>query len=228
MGGGRETANYKDTTGRIRVTIYPSEIHEYAYCPRQYFFKKHLKAKPGPVVRLRLLLGRMFHLVNGIIDRIRGMRVEETREAVIGDVKLRGRPDSYRIEDDVIRLIERKSGRKPRRGAWISDVMQATAYTLILSQAAGARDAILEIHYRDGVRIIRLNEDLMTGLLKAVDEVAMVKMYGIVPKALRSERRCSKCPFREECAALEEGLEGLGEADIFELGEWLEKQRIVE
>ncbi|MEB3774900.1 MAG: CRISPR-associated protein Cas4 [Desulfurococcales archaeon] len=224
MGGGWETSDYKDTTGGIRITIYPSEIHEYAYCPRQYFFKKYLKAEPGLTTRLRLLLGRLFHLVNGVMDRIRGMRVEETREAIIGDVRLRGRPDSYKIEDDVIRLIERKSGRKPRRGAWISDVMQATAYTLILSQTANARSAVLEIHYRDGVRIVKLNEDLISGLLKAIDEVAMVKQYGIVPKALRSERKCSKCPFREECTALDEDL---GDTAIYEPGEWLEKQRVI-
>ena len=223
MGGGRETSTDRDTSGRgERITIYPSEIHEYAYCPRLYFFHINLPRERSMREKLRLLLGRIFHLVKSVPDRLRGMRVEEVNEATVGRIRLRGRPDSYTMEDGVLRVVERKSGRKPLRGAWISDVMQATAYTLILSRGS-AREAILEIQYRDGVRVLKVNDDMINNLVRILDEIALVKAHGIVPAALRGERKCSICPYREECWGMDEGLD----YELYEPGHWLSRRRVL-
>ena len=205
------------------MTVYPSEIHQYTYCPRLYFFTLNLGRERDLRERLRLLLGTLFHIVKSIPDRLSGMRVEEVNEATLGGVRLRGRPDSYSIEEGRLRVVERKSGKSPRRGAWISDVLQATAYTLILSRGS-VRDAVLEIHYRDGVRIVRVNEDLVGSLVDVIDEIVLVKKHGIVPAALRSERKCSRCAFRDICYSIDYyEIDG----ELYEPGAWLGSKRIV-
>ncbi len=151
------------------------------------------------------------------------MKVEEVNEATLGGVRLRGRPDSYSMEEGMLRVVERKSGRSPKRGAWISDVLQATAYTLILSKGS-IKDAVLEIHYRDGVRVVRVNEDLIGSLIEVIDELVMVKRHGIVPAALRSERKCSKCVFRRICYDMDDyDVDG----ELYEPGSWLASRRVV-
>lgn len=223
MGGGRETSQDRDKASGLRITVYPSEIHEYTYCPRLYFFNTHIGKDHTLRERLRLALGRLFHLAKSIPDRLQGMKVEETREAWLGNVRLRGRPDSYTVEGDTLRVVERKSGRSPRSGAWISDVLQATAYTVILSGGT-IRDAVIEVHYRDGKRVVRVNEDLIGFLTDTIDEIVLVKLHGIVPAPLRSDRKCTRCAFRDICYSLDEDLP---QANLYEPGAWLGARRTV-
>ena len=223
MGGGWETALDRGQEDRVKYTIYPSEIHEYLYCPRLYFFHKYIGLERGIRERIRLLLGSGLHFIKGLLDKVRGYHVEEINERVISGVRLRGRPDSYIVEGDRLRVIERKSGRMPRNGAWISDVMQATAYTVILS-SKGIRDSIIEIHYRNGVRRIRVDDELVTSLIKVLDEVIMVREHGILPSPVRGRRKCDRCRFKDICFSLDE----TDVTDLYEPGYWIPSRRIIE
>ncbi len=227
MGGGRETGQDRRSQGRLRITVYPSEVHEYAYCPRHYFFTLYTKPPRSLIERLRLLAGRLFHAFLGVGDRLRGYRVEETVEAEIGGVRLRGRPDSYSIDGDELTVIERKSGRRPRRGVWASDAMQATAYTVILGSGRGVRRARIIVHYRDGRRVIDVNEDHVTSLLRIVDEIAMVKGYGVMPATVPGSLKCARCKFRDVCSIAEEAV-GDHRDLLEEPGAWLRSVRVVD
>lgn len=210
---------------RGKITVYPSEIHEYAYCPRYYFFKAHLGRRLGIRERLRLLLGRLFHAVKGVPDRLHGRVVEERIEVEVGsNIVLRGRPDSYEVRGGEILVIERKSGRGPSRGVWISDSAQASAYAFMLARLLGARSASIRIEYLHGGRTARLDEGKVSTLLRLIDEIVLVREHGVVPHAKRSPGKCVKCPFKDVCDQLDEGL---GEA-IEEPGVWLEGAHVDE
>ncbi len=190
------------------VVVTPSELRTFIYCPRLYFFERHLGRERGLRERLRLLLGRLFHALKGSLDRLRGYRVEEPFEAELGGVVLRGRPDSYRLDGDVLVVVERKSGRAPRRGVWESDLVQAAAYALGLraSGRASWSNARLVLEYRDARREVELGSEVVALLLRAIDDLILVKEYGIVPAARRSRGRCSRCPFRLLCEELDRAL----------------------
>lgn len=227
MGGGRETGQDRSGKGQLRITVYPSEVHEYAYCPRHYFFTLYTRPPRGILERLRLLAGRIFHAIHGLGDRVRGYHVEETVEAEVGGVRLRGRPDSYTIEGGELTVVERKSGRRPRRGVWASDAMQATAYTVILGSGRGVRRARIILHYRDGRRVIDVNEDHVAALLRIVDEIALVKGYGLMPATVPGPYKCARCKFREACEAAEAAVSEYRDL-LDEPGYWLRNVRVVE
>ncbi len=221
MGGGLETG---DTSHKEDlVTIYPSEIRTFAYCPRLFFFESWLGKKARASDRLRALVGRLFHALWSLVDKIRGFKSESLIETVLGGVRLRGRPDSYLQAGEEVVVVERKSGRGPVRGAWLSDVLQASAYALILSKTSGSRKARVIVRYRRGSGEFSMSEELVGKLVKAIDDMVYVKKHGVVPAALRSEPKCGRCPYRMPCEELDRDL-SVG-SDLYEPGSWLSRER---
>ncbi len=209
-----------------RIVVYPSELHEYAYCPRYYFFHTHIGRKPTLREKIRMFIGKLFHFVKGVPDLLRGRRVEETIEVSIGSgVVLRGRPDSYEVRTDrEVLVIERKSGRGPKKGVWVSDSSQASAYAFMLARLLGVSNASIRIEYATKSRSSKLDEEKITRLLKLIDEIILVREHGIVPYPKRGPRKCARCPFKDICDELDrEEIE-----ELYEPGYWLKEINIDE
>ncbi len=205
------------------MIVFPSEIHSFAYCPRKYFFELYIGRERSLLEKIRLFLGILFHKIKSIPDKMKGYNLEKSVTTIIGGVELRGRPDSFHYDssNEKLVIIERKSGRSPRRGAWISDSLQVTAYGLMLRDLAETIE--LWVEYRDSRRFSRLDSEKVGLLLKIIDDLILVKYYGIVPAAKRSARRCSRCPFRTICEELDSVLEA---EDLYEPGSILTKLNI--
>jgi len=201
-----------------RLTIYPSEIHEFVYCPRLYFFERYLGRERSLRERVRLFLGTLFHFVKAIPDRARGHKVEERIEVEVGGVRLRGRPDAYHVEEDKVTIIERKSSKAPRRGVWLNDSAQAVAYGFMITRLESARSVRIRIEYPTTARESELDSDKVSFILRLLDDIVLVKKYGIVPAAKPSKKKCARCPFRAECDLLEREKP----EEIFEPGSWLD------
>jgi len=197
-----------------QIIIYPSEIHKFAYCPRQYFFAIYMPLPLPLKKRARMLLGRLYHAILGWFSRRRGYVTEELFEKQLGSVILRGRPDAYRRNGDVLEIVERKSGSGPRRGVWISDMLQATAYGVMLRRSN--ERVLLRVEYRSGSRLSELDSEKIGILIKIIDDIVLVKKYGIVPYANRSPRRCATCPYKDLCEQLDKELY---HKDLYEPGE---------
>ncbi len=204
-----------------KLVVFPSEIHKFAYCPRQYFFSLYIPMKPPLLRRLRMLLGTLYHMIKGWVSARKGYRVEERVEKDLGRIRLRGRPDSYRREDGRLEIIERKSGAGPRKGVWMSDMLQVTAYGLMLH--SGEDEVILKVEYRSARRISRLDSDKIALLTRIIDDIVLVKKYGIVPYANKSPKRCAKCPYRALCEELDRALPA---EELYEPGRIVAEKRI--
>ena len=205
-----------------KIVIYPSELHEYAYCPRYYFFNVHVGRRLTLTERIRMLLGRLFHLIKRVPDKFKGRIVEDRIEVEIGEnIILRGRPDSYEVHEGEVVIIERKSGKGPSRGVWVSDSAQASAYAFMLARLFDARSAFIKIEYLTKSRLSVLDEDKVTRLLRLIDEIILVREYGIVPYAKRTPRKCEKCPFKQICEVLDKDTSDLS-GELYEPGSWLE------
>jgi CRISPR-associated exonuclease Cas4 len=193
-----------------------SEVRLYTYCPRLYFFETHVRVGKPLRVMVRMLLGRLLHVALGVLARLRGYRVEELLEADLGGVRLRGRPDYFKVRGSTAVVVEFKSGRGPKSGAWLSDVMQVAAYALILLRLGYPR-VLGFVRYRGSIHALRITGEHVAMLLKLIDEIVLVKRYGIVPYPLRSYRKCLACTYKVECFTMDRGL-GL---DLEEPGSWL-------
>jgi CRISPR-associated protein Cas4 len=199
-----------------KAVIRASEVRLYTFCPRLYFFETHVKARRPIKTSIRLILGRLLHVAQGLLARLRGYRVEELLEADIGGVRFRGRPDYYTVRGSTAVIVEFKSGQGPRSGAWLSDVMQVTAYAFMLGKLRYS-NVIGIIRYRGSVRSFKVTSEHIATLLRLVDEAVLVKNRGLVPYPLRSYRKCLACRYKVECFTMDRGLS----VDLEEPGSWL-------
>ncbi len=158
--------------------------------------------------------------------RLRGFRVEEPLEVRLGNVVLRGRSDALALRGGAVHVVERKSGRAPRRVAWPSDILQAAAYGFMALRLGMASDALLDIRYRDASYTYRLDSETVSAVLRAVDDVVEIKYWGIVGYPRRSRGRCSRCPYRALCESLDRELAPPEEGEVYEPGEWLARERL--
>ncbi len=221
MGGGRKTADNRNKEDII--IVYPSEIHSFAYCPRKYFFSLYMPAIPPFTTRLRMFLGTLFHLIKGVFSKMKGYKIEERIEYSLGNVKLRGRPDAFRKNGTQLEIIERKSGKGPRKGVWLSDSLQVTAYGLMLK--GEHEDVLLKVEYRRASRISKLDSEKIGLLMRVLDDIVLVKKHGIVPYADKKPSKCLKCPFKEICDLLDEMKDPEGE-EIYEPGSYIAEKRV--
>lgn len=205
---------------RVKYKVTPSEVHKFVYCPRQYFFEHHLPRTMSLRERIRLLAGKLFHIIKSMTSKMKGYSVEERVEAIIGHVKIVGRADALKLEGEAAEVVERKSGKAPRKGAWASDVLQAALYALTLVKSGGVNEARIRIEYRDKAHSYVFNDDLAAMALRVIDDLILVKYHGLVPYPRRGPRRCAMCPFRSACEELDRSLEAPGE--LLEPGSWLE------
>ncbi|MCX8165434.1 MAG: CRISPR-associated protein Cas4 [Acidilobaceae archaeon] len=202
----------------MKPRVYPSELRSYHYCPRLLFFELHFGRRRGLLERLNLFLRSLYHLVLQALARARGFRTEEPIELDMGSYVLKGRPDEYLVEDGKVLVVEIKTTRAPREGAWLGDYLQGAAYAMILMHKAGAKEAWVEVRYLDRSVRVQVREEHLQLVKFAAEEVLAVK-EGIVPFANRSERRCARCPFREECLDLGD--------EPGEMGEWVTRDRSI-
>lgn len=191
------------------------------------FFELYLGRSRSLGEKLRLALGRLFHVLFIIPDLIRGASRESPMLVEVADgVVLSGRADAMIVRGDELRIVERKSSKAPRRGAWVSDVLQASAYGFILIRKGRANRVLIEIRYPTASRLFELDESLTSMLLRAVDDLILVKRYGIVPMAKRGSR-CLKCPFKDICYELDKEL-AVEEGEVVEPGHWLADVNVFE
>jgi len=192
------------------IVLHPSTLADFVYCPRLPFFNHYRLAKPGLKERLRLLLGKLYHFFKlGFEEGVKDELIEVDVKEVEG-VKLAGRPDCYRLEDEVIILEEVKSGRAPRRlgrfhvKAWDSDVIQALAYAYML-QSKYNKQVLLVIRYRDGAAFFNFTEELRQGLIKTIIDYRDMVNHKLLFDVKRTAK-CSRCRYDRLCELLEEEL----------------------
>ncbi len=177
---------------RKKIVILPSELHKFVFCPKQFLFDKKLKRKPPLKRRILILIGKIKHYL--YIKR--GYKKEHLLEAEIPwlNAVLIGKPDAFKVKDNVIILEELKNRNGPLNGAWDSDVIQALAYAYLLKENYG-KNVKITIIYKNRKVEVPYNEALLK--LCLADYVA-VAIGASVPIAKKSGK-CRWCQYQAEC-----------------------------
>ncbi|WP_083773998.1 CRISPR-associated protein Cas4 [Acidilobus saccharovorans] len=199
--------------------IRPSDLHTFGYCPRLAFFELYMPRRRGLLEILRLFIGRAFHAMFMLRDKVKGYISEHDLVLSLNEnVMIVGRADAIKVAEGKAHIIERKSSKAPRKGAWVSDIIQAGAYGLMVARNYRPQEITVEVRYPTASRVFKFDSRLSALVLKAIDDYLLVKKNGILPAAKRG-RRCNSCPYREACFLLD--LEGEEAKNLEEPGSWL-------
>lgn len=189
------------------LIITPSEVRLFTYCPRLVFYETHLPIKRGLMRRLRLLLGKLYHLLIEalLLIKVRG-DVEKLIESRIGGFILRGKPDIYRENSDHIEVIEIKSSKSPQRGVWFTDKMQLASYVLLLTTKTG-KPVKAKILYRDRSEEVKISPNDIATLFKVFEGIVYIKKYGLFPPSTKNKYKCMKCEYAQLCSIVDDTTE---------------------
>lgn len=188
--------------------VTPSKLRTHVYCPRLTVLGDLVA--PSLRQRLRMLLGRLYHLVYELIW-LRGFRREELLEARLGGgIVLRGRPDAYLERDDSVVVVEVKSCKgPPSGGVWMSDRVQVLAYGLLLKLAKG-KDVRLLIAYRDRVERVPMTSEALTWLFKVIEDYKRTVESSWIKDVGRGAK-CDRCGLKWLCDLIDVLPRGAGE-----------------
>ncbi len=167
----------------------PSDVRTFAFCPRLYFFERHLGREVSLLQKLRMLLGKLWHLIVEI-------KYEEKEIPLRGELfgfEVVGRADA--VTEDAV--VEIKSADGPSDGAWYGDYLQASIYALLANKNK------IVIKYRNGEREFEPDGEEVERIFRLVEMIE----DGYLPPPKRS-RWCAKCPFKELCEALGDDGDG--------------------
>jgi len=197
-----------------KIYITPSGLHQFAFCPRQVFFDHYIKAPRPLKQRIRMLIGKLLHLIHHLFrpgyEKEKLMQVEVPELGIV----LVGKPDAFKDDGDTIFIEEFKSTKVPRAPnvwgiqAWESDMVQALAYAYILKRLTGKEPFIL-VRYINGVVQIPYNEGILMQYLEQYRKMVDYRLFPDVPR----NRRCNRCPYRELCDTIDSYKVGEGESN---------------
>jgi CRISPR-associated exonuclease Cas4 len=113
--------------------------------------------------------------------------------------RLTGKPD-YVVEDGTgaripIEVKPNRTDAEPRH----SDVMQLTAYGVLVQETFGTRPAYGLLKYRDRVFQVDLDDALYAELAELLVEMRAARRAKNVARSHADAARCRYCGYREEC-----------------------------
>jgi len=185
------------------IVVTPSKLHQFVFCPRQVWLDHYLQVKRPLTQRIRMFVGKALHIVHHIF-RI-GYEKEKLLEVDVPDLNIRlvGKPDAFRVDNDAIYIEEFKSTRQPRSlnrwglQVWESDMVQSLAYAYILSKMF-SKPVMITVRYVDNSVTFQYDEKLevvMFMYLKRYRDMVDTKVFPDVSMG----RKCDKCVYRDIC-----------------------------
>lgn len=198
-------------------------LHALLYCERLFYLEEVEEIREADD---RVYAGRRLHEERVAADE------EDTREFRSFDVSsdqvgLFGIVDAARVRDGSWIAYEHKKGRCRREqdntpAAWPSDVIQVTAYAVLLEHQLGKPVNEGRIRYhQDNVTVrVAIDEAARERLNAAVETARRLRRFDERPPVTDNEKLCRRCSLRVVCLPEEERLtqqpaESRGKATLF-------------
>ena len=198
-----DTANSGEDTHLVRV----SALHALTYCERLYYLQ-HVEdiSKPDDHVHA----GRTLHETE--VDRNREWQTLELASEAWG---VRGKVDFARYRDGKLVAIEHKKGRSKGDAAWDTDILQVTAYAVLLAEHFGKPVPEGRIRYHATNKTVRVPvDDAARETLRAAIARARELSRSLQrPPVTDNENLCAKCSLAPVCLPEESRLAAAVDGD---------------
>jgi len=190
-----------------KIVVTPSKLHQFVFCGRQVWFDYYLQFKKPLKQRIRMFIGKILHYIHHLF------RLDYEKEKLLSveipelDVVLIGKPDSYKVSDNVIYIEEFKSTRQPRSlnrwglQVWESDMVQSVAYAYILHKLYG-KPVTISVRYIDNSVTFSYDEKMETILMLYIEQYKKMIETKILPDVSRN-KRCNSCIYKEICDTID-------------------------
>jgi len=194
-----------------KIVVTPSKLHQFMFCARQTWFDHFIGLKKPFKQRLRMFIGKILHHIHHLFkigyekEKMLGVEIPEL------NILLIGKPDSYKVNDDVILIEEFKSTKAPRSmnrwglQVWEPDFIQTLSYAYILYKLYG-KPVIATVRYIDTSISFQYDDKMEVYLLWYINRYRKMVESSVLPDVYRG-KRCSSCIYKEICDIIDSETE---------------------
>ena len=190
------------------VSITPTQVLEYLFCPRFVFFEECLMIPEHQELRLKVQLGREVHAKKAKINpdylrkKIGVVKKERTVYLASRRLKVRG------IVDEVLTLRDGTMAPLEYKFAEYSGVLFKTHKTQLALQALliqenygreVVRGYLVYTRSKNMLREVPFSEKDFRFARRVVDEVLEIIQTGLFPRRTSTRKKCLDCCYRNIC-----------------------------
>lgn len=190
------------------VSITPSEVIEYLYCPRFIYFMSYLKIPQHEKNRFKVMVGREIHRKKASINKNYLRKKIGVKEKLL-EQKLYSR--KYRIHgivDEVLFLEDGTAASLDYKFAeykdrtFLTHKYQAVMYSMLIVENYNIdvnKAYIVYVRSKNLLKEISIDKEDFKIVEFIINEIINIIEKGYFPKSTKYKRRCTDCTYRNIC-----------------------------
>ena len=190
------------------ISITPSEVMEYLYCPRFIYFMSYLKISQHEKNRFKVKMGRDIHKkkasINktylrkkiGIKDKLLEQKLYSRKFRIHGIVD-----EVLFMEDGTAAPLDYKFAEYKDR-TFLTHKYQAVMYSMLIEDNYNInvdRAFIVYIRSKNLLKEINISKNDYENVNIILDDIVNIIEKGFFPKRTKYKSRCSDCTYRNIC-----------------------------
>ena len=188
------------------MTVTPSDIIQYRYCPRFIYFERCLRISQHEETKHKVMAGRHVHderleQNKGYLRKRLGV-VAKLEDVYLANDWLRGRVDEVlTLGDGTMAPLDYKFAEWK---GWVYETyfVQVLCYAVLIEHAFAkpvTRGYIVYTRSKSRVETVEVGEVGKALVREQAEAIVEITETGRFPRATKSKRRCEECTYRNIC-----------------------------
>lgn len=191
-----------------QISITPSIVMEYLYCPRFIYFMSYLKIPQHEKNRFKVIMGREVHKTKARINKsyLRkkiGVKDKELEQKLYSKKhNIHGIVDEVLfLEDGTAASLDYKFAKYKKR-TFLTHKYQAAMYGLLIADNYNVevnRAYIVYVRSKNLLKEIDLHQKIFKKITEILNNIITIIQKGVYPERTKYKRRCFDCTYRNIC-----------------------------
>ncbi|AZO96387.1 CRISPR-associated protein Cas4 [Halocella sp. SP3-1] len=190
------------------ISITPSEVMEYLYCPRFIYFMSYLKISQHEKNRFKVIMGREVHKTKANINKNYLRKKIGVKEKLLEQKLYSKKYKIHGIVDEVLFLEDGTAApldykfAKYKERTFSTHKYQAIMYGMLIEDNYNIKvnkAFLIYVRSRNLLKEIPINKETYQNVKTIIEEIINIIDKGYFPKGTKYKRRCSDCTYRNIC-----------------------------
>lgn len=190
------------------ISITPSEVMEYLYCPRFIYFMSYLKISQHEKNRFKVIMGREVHKTKANINKNYLRKKIGVKEKLLEQKLYSKKYKIHGIVDEVLFLEDGTAApldykfAKYKERTFSTHKYQAIMYGMLIEDNYNIKvnkAFLIYVRSRNLLKEIPINKETYQNVKTIIEEIINIIDKGYFPKRTKYKRRCSDCTYRNIC-----------------------------
>ena len=190
------------------ISITPSEVIEYLYCPRFIYFMSYLKIPQHEKNRFKVIMGREVHKSKASINKNYLRKKIGVKEKLLEQKLYSSKYKIHGIVDEVLFLKDGTAAPLDYKFAKYKDrtfsthKYQAIMYGMLIEDNYNIKvnkAFVIYVRSKNLLKEIPINKEAYKNVKTIIEEIINIIDKGFYPKRTKYKRRCSDCTYRNIC-----------------------------